>query len=196
MKRTDYTDKRFGVMTFNPVCDEPMLERYPKLNEIVDEPWLEDDALDSLLRYTVLMYDPASPIVEEESDLNHRMQAAIEISGIDNTDLIDQLETYTHGFVPELVYNYLKRFAKSKEFALYSAMEYKFWEAIRMTMTPIYGDNSKQQLEGVQKKQIVADELEKDIKRLENYRREFFGDDSLDKEVKKRLTPERMAGLK
>lgn len=196
MIRSDYTDKRFGSMTFNPVGDERMLDKYPKLNDIVDEPWLEDEFLDQTLRYVILMYDPASPLVREETDATHRIPTAIEIAGIDNDPLIQALSGYDHPYLPDLAYNYLKRFGKSKEFAVLMAIEYKFWEAIKIVMTPITGDNSKQHLESVQKKQLVSDELDKDIKRLETYRREFFGDESLAGLVKKRLTPESVAGLK
>jgi hypothetical protein len=189
MKQTEYTDKRFGSLTFNPVIDEPMLEAYPKLHEIVDPMWLDDEFIDQLLRYIILLYDPASPLIREESDLNHRRAIAIEVANIDNTDLIDQLNEYIHPFISELAYNYLKRFGKSKEFAILIALEFKFWEAIKMTMTPIYGDNSKQQLEGIQKKQLVASELDKDIKGIETYRKAFFGEELYEVVKKKKLYP-------
>lgn len=59
------------------------------------------------------------------------------------------------------------------------AMEFKFWESIKLTM-------QAGGLESLKNKGIAADEMEKDIKRIEAYYRLYYMEDiELEKKVKK-----------
>ena len=74
------------------------------------------------------------------------------------------------------------------------AIEYKYWENIAELTTPIQGETNKERLEAAQKKSIISDEVEKDIKRIDDLYKAFFGDDQFETAVKKQsFTAERIA---
>lgn len=60
-------------------------------------------------------------------------------------------------------------------------------------MEPISGKNNKEELEAVQKKATIKDEIEKDIRRIESLQRTFFGEDEDLSKSRRRITPELMA---
>ena len=61
-------------------------------------------------------------------------------------------------------------------------------------MEPINGKDSKQELEAVQKKSAIKDELDKDIARLDKYYKAYFGDDEvLETRAKTKWTAEGMS---
>lgn len=185
-----YTKQEFERCTFNPMVEGSMLHEYPRLNEIVKLEWVDQD-LDAILRYAICLYDPKSPIVQNERDLNYRRGVAAELAGIDDEEFQTLLYTHTHKYAPELIIKYLMRFPKSKEWMAICCFEFKFYEAAKMMLTPIQGKETKSELESVQKKSLIADELEKDIKRIDVLYKSFFGgDDDLEKKVKRKLTPE------
>lgn len=192
-----YTTKDFKKCVFNPMAEKKMLTEFPKLSEIVSPDWDEEPQLDSLLRYTIMVYDPASPLVINERDLNFRKSSAAELAKFDMDDeqLLTSIYSCTHHFVPELVVKYLARFGKSMEFALLVTLEYCYWESIRHLNDPINGDTTKAILEAAQKKGVLKDEAEKDIIRIDKYRKSFFGGDTEIEETFKRKSfssPEKM----
>ena len=194
-----YNQKSFDACLFNPMTDERMLDAYTALTEIISPEWADDAALDQIIRYTIMVYEPKSPLVTIERDLNYRKGIAAELAGFDMQyeELLDSIYSCSYPMMPEFITLYLRRFARSKEWAAIVATEYKFWESIRKMLEPISGKNSNEELAGVQKKSVVADEIEKDINRLDNLYKVFFGEDGdLEKKAKKRMTPELMATKK
>ena len=191
-----YTKKNFEHCLFNPLAEQRLMEKYPALCEIIHPEWNDDPYLDNILRYIIMVYDPKSPLVFNERDLNHRKNNAAELSRLPQEEetILENIFNCTYSFFGELVVRYLMRFAKSKEWAAICAFEASFWESIRMVMEPISGKDSRQELDAVQKKSAIKSEIDQDIKRLDAYYRSFFSEDEfLEKVAKKRITPEKIA---
>jgi len=194
----NYSEKSFSGCIFNPLVKGNIIEVYPRLNEIVLPEW-DRSELDSLIRYVILVYDPKSVLASTERDLNYRKSVAAELSGFDMNDEDYMADIYncTHEFLPELIMKFLMRFIKSKEWAAIIIVESCFWESAKKLLEPISGKNSKEELEAVQKKSAIKDELDKDIARLDKYYKAFFGEDEeLLMRAKTRVTPESIAKLK
>lgn len=193
---------KFNYCVFDPLVEGKILSVYPKLSEIVLPEWADDPNIDAILRFIICLYDPKSPLIRDEPDLNYRKGLAADMVDMD-IDIRDSVfgfnypvDEETQPFIAELVFQYLRRFGKSKEFAAIAAMEFKFWEQIKQILTPISGKNSKEELEAVQKKSLVAQEIETDMKRLETYYRAFYGEEELEKRSKKRISPELVSNFK
>jgi hypothetical protein len=188
-----YKEKDFTYCQFNPLVDGAMLQVYPLLSEIVNPDW-QDEYLDSILRYLIMVYDPKSPLVMNERDLNYRKGIAIELAHLENQEITEPLINSTHKYSPGLLIKYLMRFSRSKEWAAICAFESSYWESIKEVMEPISGKNSREKLDSVQKKAAIKEEIEKDIQRLDQLYRKFFGEDEdLMSKNKRRLTPELIA---
>lgn len=187
-----YTAKDFNNLQFNPLSKKPLLDEYPILMGIVN---VNDSETDVLLRFVILCYDPKSKLAVEEKDLNHRKAIAAELSGIrEDIEYQNAVFTFALEQVARLTLRYLIRFVKSKEWAAIIAIEYKYWENISELTKPIEGSTNKERLEAAQKKAIISDEVEKDIKRIDNLYKTFFGDDQLETAVKQSsFTAERIA---
>lgn len=193
----NYSEKDFSGCMFNPLVKKKMIDTYPRLTEIIIPEWRTTE-LDSLLRYIICVYDPKSILVSTERDLNYRKGLAAELSGldIDDEELITSIYNCTHHFLSDLIIRFLTRFIKTKEWAAIVIVENCFWESAKKLMEPISGKNSKEELEAVQKKSAIKDELDKDIARLEKYYSLFFGEDTdLELMAKTRVTPESIARL-
>lgn len=190
-----YKASAFNRCVFNPIVPSNMLESYPRLSEIVKPDW-RDAELDRLLRYLIMVYDPGSPLVKDERDLNYRKNIASDLAGftVDDADFLATVFDFTHEYFSQLVTLYLQRFARSKEFAAIVIVENCFWESAKKLLEPISGKDSKAELEAVQKKSAIKDELDKDIARLDRYYKTFFGEDEqLEKKARGRMTPETVA---
>lgn len=191
-----YKSSDFGSCTFNPLTEEVLLTAYPRLEEIIPVEWYEDKYLDNLIRYVIIVYDPGSPLIYNERDLNYRKGQASELACIPQEDetLLSQVYDCSYSFLSDLILRYLMRFAKSKEWAAICAFESSFWESIRELLVPIEGKDSKQKLESVQKKSAIKNEIDADIKRIDQYYKAFLGhDEELLARTKKRITPEMIA---
>jgi len=196
MMHSNYKPADFRLCQFNPLTEGPMLTAYPLLSDAMLSEWLYYEKIDLLIRYVILVYDPKSPLVQDERDLNRRKRAALDMIEITDEETQDKWIRHDHEFLPELISKFLERFLKSREYAVLAALEFKFWESVQITLTPVSGRNSKEELESLQKKSLVAEEMDKDIKRLDLYHKQYFMDDTdLVRKVKKRFSPERMAGL-
>jgi hypothetical protein len=192
-----YTHKSFQSCQFNPLSTERMTAAFPILLLAIEKEWADDPHIDTLIRYVIMVYDPKSPMVTDERDIARRKQLALDELKMSDEELRQQWIAHDHPFLAELITELLKRFVKSREYAILVALEFKFWEAIKLTMQPISGKNSKEELESLQKKSLVADEMDKDIKRIDQYYKQFFMEDAeLEKKGKRRLSPETIAGLK
>lgn len=191
-----YKKEDFNNCQFNPLTELAVLDAYPKLSEIVDPEW-RDDYLDAILRYMIMVYDPKSALVFSERDLSHRKIIALELAHIDDELLSEALINAVHKYCPTLTVRFLYRFVRSKEWAAICAFEAAFRESIIEVMKPITGKSSREILDAVHKKAAIKDEIEKDIKRLDQLYRVFYGeDDDLQAKSKRRLTPEMIANGK
>jgi hypothetical protein len=195
-----YTEKDFDGLLFNPLTKKPMLKAYPRLSEICPA---EFDTLsygDLMLRYVCLLYDPKSPLITSERDLNYRKQVAAELAGFD-TDKDDAfLQTVYQSeedWLVDMVMLFLIKLVKQRQWALICALEAKYWEGIKRVMQPIAkGDKGdKEVLQSVDIKAKISDELFKDLTRLETLWSEFFGEDSglINAAKLSRITPESIA---
>lgn len=197
---THYTKKSFEGCLFNPLTDERMIDAYPVVSEIIVPEWAADPWLDSIIRYTVMIYDPKSALVMGERDLNYRKGIAAELAGFDQQDeeLINAIYSCNYPMLVEYTVKYLMRFVKSKEWAAVAAYEYKFWEAIKLIMQPISTDKSdREQLDAANKKDVLSASIDEGLLKLESYYKTFFGeDDELERKAKRRMTPELMAEKK
>lgn len=192
-----YTYNDFSkTCQFNPLAEQPILQACPALSEIVDPDW-QDEWLDAILRYTIMVYDPRSPLVLNERDLNYRKGIAVELIHIEDELIAESIINSTHKYSPALIIKYLMRFARSKEWAAICAFESAYWESIKEVIEPISGKNSREKLDSVQKKAVIKQEIIEDIKRLDALYRTFFGeDDELLSKNKRRLSPEMIASGK
>lgn len=188
-----YKPSDFNTCQFNPLTEQTLLQAFPRLSEIIEPEWIDED-LDSVLRYMIMVYDPKSPLVFNERDLNHRKSIALEQAHIEDAILSDALVNSTHKYSPALIVKFLYRFVRSKEWAAICAFEAAFRESIIEVMKPITGKGSREVLDAVQKKAAIKDEIEKDLKRLDQLYRTFYGEDEeLQNKNKRRLSPELMA---
>lgn len=182
------------------MSNEKMLEKYPVISEIVMPEWTSDGLLDSIIRYTIMVYDPKSPLVMAERDLNYRKGIAAEFAGFDinNEETMNLIYSCTYPLLVDYTVKYLIRFIKSKEWAAIAAYEYKFWEAIRLIMQPISTEKSdKEQLDAANKKDVLSVSIDQGLLKLESYYKSFFGEDEeLERRSKRRMTPELMAEKK
>lgn len=176
-----YTEKHFERCTFNPMCRKPMIEEYPKLRTI----FTTDN--DPVIRYTIMMYDPASYLVRDERDLSKRRMVAGELTFVDS-DAEDLQEIIYEAFIDYLQY------VNDKTWAAACANEFRFWEAIKLSLIPITETGAKGQLEAAQKKSVLAESIDDCIKRIETYAKDMAGGDPiLEKRIKKSfVSPEQM----
>ncbi|HEV3223856.1 MAG TPA: hypothetical protein VGZ90_13300 [Puia sp.] len=193
-----YPKKMFNACVFNPLTENPMLQEYPRLSEIVAPEWADDPYLDNLLRFVVMVYDPKSPLVINERDLNYRKGIAAELAmfNMEEEEVLQSIYNQNHPFIADLITKYLMRFAKSKEFAAICAIDFKYWESIKRLMIPISEGKDKDVLSAVQIKAAISEELDKDIQRLDSYTNKFFGEDTELVKKKGKLTPELMSNIK
>lgn len=195
MMHSNYKQDDFRLCQFNPLADQPMLTAFPLLSDAMKSEWLYEEKIDQLIRYVILVYDPKSPLFTDERDLNRRKRLALDMIEIAEEEMQEKWIRHDYEFIAELITNFLSRFLKSREYAMLQAIEFKFWESIKLTMQSISGKNSKEELEALQKKSIAADEMDKDIKRLDALHKQYFMDDAdLIRKVKKRITAEGVAG--
>lgn len=188
----NYTKHDFTGCGFNPMVENKILEAYPKLCEIVLPDW-NDEYIDQILRYIIMVYDPKSPLVLNERDMNYRKGVAAGLVGLEGDDICESLFNSTHVYSADLIVRYLIRFVRSKEWAAICAFESAYTESIKEVIEPISGKSSKERLDSVQKKAAVKEEIIKDIERLDKLYKTFFGEDEELQKKAKRLTPELMA---
>lgn len=193
---SQYTKKSFEQCQFNPCHGGKMVNAYPVLSEIVQPEWSDDPFLDEIIRYTIMVYDPKSPLTLSERDLNYRKGLAMELLEINEEGFMESLYTCTYPILVDYTVKYLVRFIRSKEWAAICATEFKYWEAIRLIMQPISIDkDDKAQLDAANKKDVLSASIDEGLSKLDLYYRRFFGeDDELLNKAKRRLTPELMAG--
>jgi hypothetical protein len=183
--KTSYKIDAFKGCQFNPLTKEKMMSAYPGLAGNLEIEWIADPQIDDLLRYVILVYDPKSPLVTDERDTGHRKELALDMLEIEDEQRLNWI-SHKHEYLPDLICLFLQRFFKSREYAMLQALEFKFWESIKLTLQPVAGKNSKEELESLQKKSLAANEMDNDIKRIDAYYRQYFMEDmELEKQSKR-----------
>lgn len=187
-----YKEAEFSGCMFNPMCDKKMLVEYPVLLEIITPEWKEDKNLDKIIRYVIIMYDSRSPLLKEERDYTKRKRVAISLTKI-SEELAETILDGSNDVFFDFMIIYLSRYVKEKQFAALCAFEFKYYENIAELLTPIKGDTNAERLEAAKKKSVISDEIDKDIKRIDDYWNQIFGDKELVEKVKsKKYKPEMM----
>ncbi len=178
-----------------------MLKAYPRLKEICPDD-VEDMAnCDLVLRYVCFLYDPKSPLIAGERDLNYRKQVAAELAGFtlgDDDAFLQPLYASQYDWVTSLIMRFLIRFIKQRQWALICSIEMAYWEGITRIMKPIEkptGSKDWDELKALEMKAKLKDEAEKDLRRLDTLYKNFFNeDDELEGAAKNvRITPEMIA---
>ena len=166
----------FKNLQFNPLCKKSVLTEYRTLSEIING-FENNPALDSILRYTILLCEPKSSLVISERDINYRKEIAAELSGIPDK-LREDVYTYSNVMSLELAVRYLTRFSKSKEYSAILVFENCYQENIRLLLKPIDDTTEnvkdKDVLDAVQKKSLIKNEIVEDLKRIESLYVSFF----------------------
>lgn len=186
-------------LRFNPMIEDEMLKAYPQLGEILTKTAGEDEHIDKLLRFIIMLNDPKSIVFLSEKDLDRRKNLAAELSGLpDNAEYLEGIFMYKNQVAFQLTIQFLCRFIKNKEFAALVTMEQVFWEEIRLLNKPISeaGEADKDVLIAVEKKGKIKAELELDLNRIDAYYKKFLGDDPELINKRERMTPENIRKLK
>ena len=193
-----YTKDDFKSLRFNPMCEGKILEIYPDLYEIISQEMVGDKNIDCLLRFTIMLNDPQSIVFLSEKNVERRKDMAAELAGLpDDLQFRDEVFTYMNKTAFGLTVNYLKRFAKSKEFAALVTMEQIYWEEIRLLNMPIIADSpDKDALAALEKKSKIKAELDQDLNRIDAYYKKFVGEDENLIKKRERMTPENVRQLK
>jgi len=200
-------------MRFNPLVEEKMLTEYPDLCDVVKENWTFDPFFDKILRYIIMVYDPESPVYKNENEINIRRGIAAELCCLEmEKEELENVFKHQHGIVtvdeetglpavdmymPQIITQYLKRFSRSKEHAAIVATDFVYWESVLKMLEPITGKNSKEELESVQKKKIISDQIPVYLQTIKSYLLDFYGgDEELVEEVKKfKMNPESIGNV-
>jgi hypothetical protein len=197
-----YNKEDFRKCQFNPF-EKNLFKAYPRLLELVAD--FEEDALpaekESILRYVIALYDPASPIVKDYPDLQDRKMAAAGVAELDiaDDDKIRVLFECSSDPVAQIILGFLKNFVQNRLWSMIISNEQAFWEYNLRMLTAISADRDKDLMSAVAIKTKLSDDLEAINNRLERFLSNFYGDDSeLKKKAQKRghFTPEDMAGVK
>lgn len=192
-------DKDFSIMEFNPLIKGKILEKYPKLKEVVG------DTEDKVVRYILLMYDQNSPLRHHYPDLFKRKQFAADMAGfnLDKEDVVGLFEFKVKtddGYEPDenlikVTMRYLK-YQNNMVWVMIVSNEQAFFEYNKRVMMPVDGNRDKDILQAVEIKTKIMQSMDDIYQRLQKYNRDLTGGDDKLEEVltkKKRLRPEEIA---
>lgn len=196
-----YSEKDFSNCMFPPLAKKEMVVAYPRLLEIAPPDSKSLPFFDNVLRYVCMLYDPKSPLITGERDLNYRKTVAAELAGFDseNEEFLQELFESKLDWATTLAMRFLIRFIKQRQWALICSIEMAYWEGVQRIMRPIEkGTGDKKdydELKALEVKAKLKDEAEKDLKRLDTLYKSFFNeDDDLENAAKNiRITPEMIA---
>lgn len=198
-----YNKEDFANLRFNPLADGDILDVYPDLNILVlpsksGELDTGVTDLDKLIRFSIILSDPKSVVVLAEKDLVRRKDLAAELVDLpEDPAFRESVFMYNNAVVFYASIQYLKFFAKSKEFAALITFEQCYWEEISLLNKPIdRTESDKDVLTAVEKKGKIKSELELDLNRIDAAYKRFLGEDEALIAKKERMTPENIRKLK
>lgn len=189
-----YSEKDFAGCSFNPMCKGFLTDNFPRLKQIVKGEW-DKELSDKVLRYVILAFDSKSPLFKTERDSIRRKNIAYDLSGLTRIEgeANEEIISGEDEMCFDLAIKYLSLFVREKEFAALCAFEFKYYENISELMSPIVGDTNAERLEAAKKKSVISDEIDKDIKRINDYWTLFFGEKDMAEKIKtKKYRPESM----
>jgi hypothetical protein len=173
----NFTKKHFSACQFNPLEDN-LLNAYPALAEFAEG--FEGEAAVRPLRYLIAMYDPASPLRQLTSLPARKMQAA-QLSGFDLIAEEMVLESMYSFDATEnkkflLMANaYFARFIRHRTWVSICTFEQVWWEYNQKMLDRVRGDNSKQELEALEKKSKIRVEMSALHQELTRLWDDFYG---------------------
>lgn len=190
----EYTLSSFATCMFNPL-EKNITTKYPRLSTLQ----LSDE---NLLRFILLMYDPASPLIRDFRDLPMRQQTAAALAGFSlETDeaILAELFTYQIEEVVTATDIFLKEFVHIRLWSMICANEQTFYEYAERLMLPIAkmsGKGDKDILQATAIKSKLSEDMDAIYNRLDGYYAKMYDDSALkDKVQRKRITPETMGRL-
>lgn len=150
------------------------------------------------LQYISALYDPNSPLIREEPNLNIRKQKAANVAGFDygEKELLEDMYTFNDEAFLNAVDKYLKK-VQDKKWAMIVSLEQTWWEWNQRMLKPVSSDKGdKDELQAIEIKARVRDEMMKTEKMVNDLYLQFYhGDEELNnKAQRKRTTIENILG--
>lgn len=206
---TRYDSNDYRKCAFNPLTPE-LYDSNPRLEVAIGKYVCNEN----VARYIIILYDPSSPIVLSEPDIDKRKNAALQEAGLDDSAIADSLkELEDENFIAAVV-AYLINFTNNRLWQrivvneqLYEEYCKRLLQPVRTTASTTSTDEDgkplrkglivqeKDELTAYTIKAKLREELDNIGAALDGYYRQMFGgDDVLIKKNKVRFTPEMMAG--
>jgi hypothetical protein len=190
-----YTEQHFKPCQFNPL-EENLLAAYPELAEFLIPFNLTAGVRE--LRYIIMMYDPKTPLKRSTHLMAAQKMEAAQLSGFDlekDEKKLEEMYDFTDPQFTLLVSAYLARFVQSKKFVMLITLEQVWWEYNSNLLKKVTGENSKQELDAIEKKSKLRVEMEAIIQTMDRYREEFYGKDEvlIEQVGKQRISAENIA---
>ena len=153
------------------------------------------DFFDKKVRFIMLMYDKASPAIRMFQNVDQRKNECANIAGFDleaDANVLEGIFNFTDTHFTTAVVGFLK-LQNSRIWSMIVSNEQTFYEyqkALLSEVTQINGDRDK--LNAILVKSKLMEDSDTISKRLEDYYRIMFGDDSLVEFMSEKFTPEDM----
>lgn len=195
-----YLKEHFEKCSFNPLVETSMIKTYPKLAQIVEMKWMQDNNLEKILKYVIMVFDPKSPLMSISS-LQERKRVAFDICGISKIGEDDKKNISENSYneiLPELIIRYLINFPRSRDWAILCVLENKFWETVNILMLPLSESGDKKGLLGAsESKSKIIENLKNDQKDIDYYFKTIFGEDGDIEKLARRIpiSPQSIAKL-
>lgn len=158
---------------------------------------------ETLIRYIICLYDPESPLLRDEPNLNQRKIEAAMVAGYNIEKQQDWLEKEIYPCRNEYVVYVIARYLqlrKSREFAGLMADEQTYWEFIHRLMEPVTkADKDRDLMSALDiKTKLSAAKEEINARLMANWKKFFNDDEDAMRQVSKIniWSPESMAGVR
>lgn len=185
---------RYIVCVYDPksplvAMERDLVRRKDAAIQLLD---IEDELAEQLKAYNYGTSKQAAPVPKKSS----KKKKDLDFDPIEEElqAEADALIDVPDPWLSDMIFCYLKGVVKSRQWLTICALEFSFYENLRLLMQPIKDGKDKEVLEAVQKKNAIKGEIENDVNRLDLYCNKFFGDSTVEELVqkKKRFTPEGM----
>lgn len=196
-----YIEKNFSQCAFNPLAKD-LFKTYPKLKALTYAREMKpEEEWEKLIRYIIALYDPGSPVINDNTDLTLRKQVAAQVAGfnveLDNEYLMPIYTCDDEEFT-DVVILYLKLYGNSRLWSMIQSNEHLFWEYNLRLMTPISrADKDRDLVAAVSMKSKMSEDLEVISDRIDRCMKRFYVNDEVleDAVKKKKITPESIANV-
>ena len=192
----------FSNMIINPYGDEFDIEDYrDQLNKMMGGIWNKRSKnLEKSVKYILYMYDIASPLRRQFTNMDQRKKECASLAGFDmdnGKDVADAERLYS--FTDETYLGFIIEFLKyqnNKTWALLVSNEEVLFQYQAQLVKPITETKSgKDHLQGLEIKGKLMAECDKIIDRIEVYEEKIFGQDKnlMEQAKSAPVTPEQIA---